>query len=95
MCIFSGIFESFEYPKKPCRLSASGPVPTETGNRFTSLPIDVQPGTSSAPHAQKKKHMPTIFIKLARIEGPMLAQLKTAAPTCYFEYVATGLLSPY
>jgi len=58
---------------------------------------DPTPSTSSAPQAPpapqapKKKRTPPIFVKIARIEGPLLGKLKAAAPTCYFEYVATGL----
>ena len=39
----------------------------------------------------KERRTPPIFVKIARIEGPVLGKLKAVAPTCYFEYVATGI----
>jgi len=92
--------EGFRYPRNPCRPATPEPAkPTETKNKFQSLATqsDVQPSTSAAPQATpapqapKKKRVPPIYVKLPRIEGAMIAQLKAAAPSCYFEYVATGL----
>jgi len=94
--------EGFKFPRNPCRPATPEPAkPPVTKNMFQGLETlaDVQPSTSSssahqaatAPQAPKKRRVPPIYVKLARIEGAMIAQLKAAAPSCYFEYVATGL----
>ena len=94
--------EGFKFPRNPCRPATPEPAkPPVTKNMFQGLETlaDVQPSTSSssahqaatAPQAPKKRSVPPIYVKLARIEGAMIAQLKAAAPSCYFEYVATGL----
>ena len=92
--------EGFEYPKNPCRpQTPEPPAPPKTRKMFEGLQTiaDPTPSTSSAPQAPpapqapKKRRTPPIFVKISRIEGPLLGKLKAAAPTCYFEYVATGL----
>ena len=99
--------DGFELSKKPCRPVEHKPSPVKTGNFFTPLSMDVvtQPGPSSAPQAQTapqatttaaapqatQKRMPPIIVRVPVVESSLLAKLKAAGPTCYFEYVKNGL----
>jgi hypothetical protein len=97
--------DGFELTKKPCRQVENKPSPVKTRNFFTPLSKDVQPGPSSVPQAQTVpqaptttsapqatlKRMPPIIVRVPVVESTLLAKLKAAGPTCYFEYVKNGL----
>ena len=89
--------DGFELSKKQCRPVEHVSKPVETTNRFKPLSMDTtQPGPSSAHQAQSApqapsapqatiKRMPPIIVRVPVVEPSLLAKLKAAGPTCYFE----------